>query len=218
MKILQLKTSIFDAVNNQGVSSQLSDELVAGLVENDTGESVNVRVRDFSQNPVPYFDGAWLQALSTPAEQRTPEQQRQAAWSDAAIAELQEADTVVIGAPMYNFAVPAMLKSWTDHVARAGVTFKYTEQGAVGLLQNKKVYVVVSTGGLHTEGVTDFMRPYLRTILGFLGLTDISIIVADGLNMGDELRSKGLAKARATIDALLAQEEQTQSISEGEAA
>jgi len=216
MKILQLKTSIFDGTDKQGVSSQLSDELIAGLLQQDPEASV--AIRDFSTDPVPYLDGAWLQALSTPAEARTQEQQQKVAWSDAAIAELQQADTLVIGAPMYNFSVPAMLKSWTDHVARAGVTFKYTDQGAVGLLQNKKVYVVVSTGGLHAEGVTDFMRPYLRTILGFLGLTDITVIVADGLNMGEEPRSEGLAGARQAIAATLSQGRQIHSIKEGEAA
>lgn len=216
MKILQLKTSIFDGADNQGFSSQLSDELVAGLLKDDPEASVVIR--DFSSDPVPYLDGAWLQALSTPAESRSDEQQQKVAWSDAAIAQLQQADTVVIGAPMYNFSVPAMLKSWTDHVARAGVTFKYTDQGAVGLLQNKKVYVVVSTGGLHEEGVTDFMRPYLRTILGFLGLSDISVIVADGLNMGEEHREKGLNQARQTIAGILAQGRPIQSINEGVAA
>jgi len=216
VKILRLKTSIFDGTDNQGVSSQLSDELVAALLKDDPEASVVVR--DFSSDPVPYLDGAWLQALSTPAESRTEEQQRKVAWSDAAIAELQQADTLVIGAPMYNFSVPAMLKSWTDHVARAGVTFKYTDQGSVGLLQNKKVYVVVSTGGLHAEGVTDFMRPYLRTILGFLGLSDITVIVADGLNMGEEPRDKGLSQARQTIAGILAQGRPIKSINEGVAA
>src|SRR5690606_6060362 len=112
MNILQLKSSIFDGADNQGVSSQLSDELVSGLIQQ--SPHVKVTTRDFSKEPVPYFDGAWLQAVSTPADARSREQQAQAAWSDAAIAELQAADTVVIGAPMYNFTIPAMLKSWTD--------------------------------------------------------------------------------------------------------
>lgn len=216
MNILQLKTSIFDGSDSQGVSSELSDELIAGLTRQNPDAIVTTR--DFSKEPVPYFDGAWLQALTTPADNRTPAQQDKAAWSDAAIAEVQEADTVVIGAPMYNFTIPAMLKSWTDHVARAGVTFKYTDQGAIGLLQGKKVYVVVSTGGLHAEGVTDFMRPYLRTILGFLGLTDVTVVVADGLNMGEEPRNEGLTQARQAIAAILAEEARKQSIREGEAA
>ena len=104
---------------------------------------------------------------------------------------------------MYNFAVPAMLKSWTDHLARAGVTFRYTVTGPQGLLGNKKVILVMSTGGQHAEGVTDFMRPYLRTILGFMGLNDITEVVAEGLNMGDAPREDGLRKARAQIQNLV---------------
>ncbi len=196
-KVLQLKSSIFDSTTAQGVSSQLSSELIEGLRSIHT--DVHVTTRDFSTAPVPYLDAAWLQALFTPAADRTQEQSEKVAYSDSLIAELQAADVVVIGVPMYNFAIPAMLKSWTDHVARAGVTFKYTDTGAVGLVEGKKVYLVVSTGGRHAEGVTDFIRPYLRTFLGFIGLTDIDIIVADGLSMGEVPRAEGLQQARAQI-------------------
>ncbi len=195
--VLQLKTSIFDSEQNQGVSSQLGDELLAQLRRQNP--SLTLLTRDFSQQAVPYFDNAWLQALSTPPEERSPEQASKVAYSDALIAEVQDADTLIIGVPMYNFAVPAMLKSWTDHLARAGVSFRYTETGPIGLLEGKKVYVVMSTGGQHQEGVTDFIRPYLRTILGFVGLKDIEFIVADGLNMGTEPRKEGLRKAREQI-------------------
>ncbi|MES3007965.1 MAG: NAD(P)H-dependent oxidoreductase [Pseudomonadota bacterium] len=208
-KILQLKSSIFDSATAQGVSSQLSAELIAellaGLADGKRATDTEVTTRDFSTAPVPYLDAAWLQALSTPATDRTREQSEKVAYSDSLIAELQAADIVVIGVPMYNFAVPAMLKSWTDHVARTGVTFKYTEKGPVGLLTGKKVYLVVATGGKHAEGVTDFIRPYLRTFLGFIGLTDIDIIVADGLNMGEAPRTEGLQQARTQIQQTLAQ-------------
>jgi len=106
---------------------------------------------------------------------------------------------------MYNFAIPAMLKSWTDHVARAGVTFTYSDKGPLGLVTGKKVYLVLAMGGRHEEGVTDHVRPHLRTILGFLGLTDMEIVVADGLNMGEVARGQGLQQARQQIEALLAQ-------------
>lgn len=204
--ILQLKSSIFDSAAAQGVSSQLGGELIAGLADGlrAVDAEVQVTTRDFSTAPVPYLDAAWLQALFTPAAERTQEQSEKVAYSDSLIAELQAADVVVIGVPMYNFAIPAMLKSWTDHVARAGVTFKYTEKGAVGLLGGKKVYLVASTGGRHVEGVTDFIRPYLRTILGFIGLTDIDIIVADSLNMGEVPRAEGLRQAREQIRQALA--------------
>lgn len=204
-KILQLKSSIFDSPTAQGVSSQLSGELIEGLAKDlsAVNASAQVTTRDFCTAPVPYLDAVWLQALFTLAADRTQEQSDKVAYSDGLIAELQAADVVVIGVPMYNFAIPAMLKSWTDHVARAGVTFKYTDKGAVGLLGGKKVYLVVSTGGKHAEGVTDFIRPYLRTFLGFIGLTDIDIIVADGLNMGEVPRAEGLQQAREQIRQVL---------------
>ncbi|MDP1930064.1 MAG: NAD(P)H-dependent oxidoreductase [Gammaproteobacteria bacterium] len=201
-KVLQLKTSLFDGAGNEGVSTQLSGELLSSLHK--AHGNLHVTTRDFSTEPVPYLDGAWLKALSTPAVDRTQEQQDKVAYSDALIAELQAADVVIIGVPMYNFAVPGMLKSWTDHVARAGVTFKYTDKGAVGLVTGKKVYLVLAMGGRHDEGITDHMRPYLRTILGFLGLTEIEIVVADGLNMGETYRAQGLQQAREQIQNLLA--------------
>jgi FMN-dependent NADH-azoreductase len=199
-KILQLKTSVFDAQENQGVSSQLGDALVSRLQQDDTQRVL--LTRDFSKAPVPYFDNAWLQALSTPPSERSQEQAEKVAYSDALIAEIQNADTIVIGVPMYNFAIPAALKSWTDHIARAGVTFRYTDTGPIGLLVDKKVYVVLSTGGQHQEGVTDFLRPYLRTYFGFLGMTDLEFIVADGLNMGEASRKEGLRKASVQIQNL----------------
>lgn len=198
-QVLQIKSSIFDDREHQGISSQLGDEVLARLSRD---AEIVVTVRDFSTDPVPYFDHDWLQALSTPADQRSEEQVSKVAYSDRLIAEVQQADVLVIGVPMYNFTVPAMLKSWTDHVARAGVTFRYTESGPVGLLDNKRVVLVLSTGGRHDEGVSDFMRPYLRTILGFLGLKDIEIVVADGLNMGEEPRREGLLRARQQIENL----------------
>jgi len=200
-KVLQLKTSIFDTQDNQGVSSQLGDALVSRLGDEDT--EITLVTRDFSKEAVPYFDNAWLQALSTSPGERSQKQAEKVAYSDALIAEVQHADTIVIGVPMYNFAMPAALKSWTDHIARAGVTFHYTDAGAVGLLADKKVYVVLSTGGQHQEGVMDFLRPYLRTYLGFLGMKDVEFIVADGLNMGAAPRKEGLRKAHMQIQNLI---------------
>lgn len=198
--VLQLKTSIFDAQENQGVSSQLGDAVVSRLREEDA--ELALVTRDFSKAPVPYFDNAWLQALSTPPGERSVEQSEKVAYSDALIAEVQAADVVVIGVPMYNFTMPAALKSWTDHLARAGVTFRYTATGSEGLLEDKKVYVVLSSGGQHQEGVTDFLRPLLRTFFGLLGMKDVEFIVADGLNMGEAPRKEGLRKARAQIQNL----------------
>tara|TARA_R100001377_G_scaffold60759_1_gene36914 strand:- start:421 stop:1059 length:639 start_codon:yes stop_codon:yes gene_type:complete len=199
-KVLQLKTSIFDTQENQGVSSQLGDAVVARLREDDA--QLALVTRNFSTDPVPYFDNAWLQALSTPPSERSQEQAEKVAYSDALIAEVQAADIIVIGVPMYNFTLPAALKSWTDHLARVGVTFRYTDSGPVGLLNDKKVYVVLSSGGQHTEGETDFLRPYLRTFLGFVGMQDVDFIVADGLNMGEAPRKQGLRKAQQQIQNL----------------
>jgi FMN-dependent NADH-azoreductase len=200
--LLQLTTSLFDGPDKQGVSSQLSDELIAGLQGHSA--DLHVNTRNFSASPIPYFDHGWLQALSTPATDRSDGQNAKVAYSDSLIAELQAADTVVIGVPMYNFAIPAMLKSWTDHIARAGVTFSYGDKGPVGLVTGKKVYVVLATGGKHEEGVTDHLRPFLRTFLGFVGMTDIEFIVADGLNLGEAARQEGLQQARSRIEQLLA--------------
>ena len=200
--LLQLTTSLFDGAGKQGVSSQLGAQLVARLKALNPGLQVNTR--DFAASPIPYFDHDWLQALSTPATDRTAGQSAMVAYSDSLIVELQATDTVVIGVPMYNFAIPAMLKSWIDHIARAGVTFSYTDKGPVGLVTGKKVYVVLAMGGRHEEGVTDHIRPFLRTFLGFVGMTDIEFIVADGLNMGEEARAQGLRHAHEKMDALLA--------------
>lgn len=206
ISLLHITSSLFDAAARQGVSTQLSTELIAGLQLADP--TVQVQTRDFSQTPIPYLDNAWLGALFTPAADRSEEQATKVAFSDALIAELKAADVLVIGVPTYNFSVPAMLRSWADHVARAGVTFKYTDKGAVGLAGDKKVYLVIASGGIHEEGKTDHVRPWLRTFLGFLGLNDLEFIVAGGLNMGESARAQGLQNARTSIATLLAAESQ----------
>ena len=145
--------------------------------------------------------GEDVRVRDDPCDQRTAEQAARVALDDALIAELQAADTVVIGVPMYNFNVTAQFKNWIDAVARAGVTFKYTEKGPVGLLQGKKVYVVTSRGGIHRDQPSDQMTPYLRTVLAFLGMTDVSFVYAEGMAFAAE---QGLSQARAQIDELLA--------------
>ncbi len=200
--LLHITSSIFDTHGKQGVSTELSHELIAGLTGADAG--LQVQARNFALTPIPYLDNAWLGALSTPAAERSEEQAHKVAFSDALIAELKAADVLVLGVPTYNFSVPAMLRSWADHVARAGVTFQFTDKGPVGLVGEKKVYVVIASGGIHEEGGTDHVRPWLRNFLGFLGVTDVEFVVAGGLNMGDSARAEGLRKARSQIAALLA--------------
>jgi len=191
--VLRITTSI---LGEGSVSSELMNDL---LIKLGAGESLDVKERNFTIQPIPHLDGAWLTALSTPDADRSSEQQAKVAFSDQLVAELLEADILVIGLPMYNFSLPSMLKAWIDHIARAGVTFKYTENGAVGLLEGKKVYLVAALGGIHETGATDFLRPYMKHIMAFVGLSDVEFISADGLNMGPERREQSLASARNQI-------------------
>jgi FMN-dependent NADH-azoreductase len=146
------------------------------------------------------LDEAALQALFSPAQQRTPEQAARVAQDDTLIAEIQAADAVVIGVPMYNFGVPAQLKNWIDAIARAQVTFRYTAQGPEGLLKGKKVYVVLARGGLYRDTPNDTQMPYLQNVLGFLGMTDVQFIYAEGLAMGAEAEQNALVSAYHQIE------------------
>jgi FMN-dependent NADH-azoreductase len=150
------------------------------------------------------LDAAALGALFTPASQRTPEQAARVALDDALIEQVQAADVVVLGVPMYNFGVPAQLKNWIDAVSRAGVTFRYTEKGPEGLLKGKKVYVALARGGLYRNTPADTQVPYLKTVLGFLGMTDVRFVYAEGLAMGEESERKGIASAWDQIEEVVA--------------
>lgn len=198
-KVLHINSSI---TGDNSVSRELSRELIERLTQ--TSEGIELIERDFSKQPIPHLDSARLGALFTPAEARSAEQNQAVAFADQLIDELMQADMVVIALPMYNFTIPSMLKAWVDHVARAGVTFQYTDTGPVGLLSGKKAYLVSALGGKHEAGGSDFMRPYMKLILNFVGITDIEFISADGLSMGDEPRAAGLAAARATISQIAA--------------
>jgi len=195
--LLRLDTSLF---SEQGVSTQLSETLVSNLREENP--ALKVIHRDFAEQSVPHLDGEWLQALMTPTEKRNESQQAQVDFSDQLIAELQEADTLVIGLPMYNFSIPSMLKAWFDHIARAGTTFKYTSTGSEGLLSNKKVFLVTTRGGIHKDQASDTQIPFVKTFLGFIGLNNIDVIYAEGLNMGDDMRKTAIDSAKETIAAL----------------
>ena len=195
--LLYVKGSIF---GDHGQSSQLAAQFVEGWKAKNAGG--NVVVRDLSVDVPPYLDGEKVGALFTPAESRTAEQQAVVAYSDSLIAEIEAADAIVIGVPLYNFAVPAQLKSYFDYLCRAGVTFTYTETGPVGLLKNKPVYVVTARGGIYKDTAMDTQTPFLKMILGFIGLTDVTMIHAEGLNMGDEAKAAALSAAAAEIAAL----------------
>ncbi|MCP5161495.1 MAG: NAD(P)H-dependent oxidoreductase [Hahellaceae bacterium] len=196
--LLHLNTSLFAA---QGASHQLSKELVQQLLKQSPASKVIYR--DFAEQSVPHLDGHWLTAISTAAHERSTEQAEKAAYSDQLIKELQTADTLVIGLPMYNFGVPSMLKAWFDHVARAGTTFKYTETGPVGLLTNKKVYLVATRGGIHKDQASDIQIPFVKTFLNFIGLSDVEVIYAEGLNLSGDHRAQAFHTAREQIAALV---------------
>jgi FMN-dependent NADH-azoreductase len=202
MNILQINSSARVFENDQGsVSTRLANELSARLLANHPGATLTVR--DLARQPHPVLDEAALGALFTPAEARTPEQAARVALDDALIAEIQAADVVVLGVPMYNFGVTAQLKNWIDAIARARVTFQYTEKGPVGLLTGKTVYAVLSRGGMHRGTERDSQVPYLKSVLGFLGMTDVRFVFAEGLAMGPEAEAQALASARAEIERVL---------------
>ncbi len=201
VKILQINSS---ARRDASHSTRVADRIVARLREAHPG--LALVVRDLDANPHPVLDEAALQALFTPPAQRTPEQARRVARDDALIAEVKEADVLVLGVPMYNFGVPASLKNWIDAIARSGATFRYTEKGAEGLLKGKKVYVALARGGRYRDTPADTQVPYLQTVLGFLGMTDLHFVYAEGLNMGPDAEKRGLAAAYDQIDAIVSEE------------
>ena len=192
-QVLRINSSI---TGSNSVSRQLAAELTDALAAQGP---ITVKDRDLAATPVPHFDAERLAALMTAPTERSPEQAAAVAFADELIDEVIAADTLIIALPMYNFTIPSLLKSWVDHIARAGVTFKYTDTGPVGLLQGKKAYLVSALGGQHEAGVSDFMRPYMRVIMNFIGISDVEFISAEGLNMGDEPREAGLAAAREAI-------------------
>jgi FMN-dependent NADH-azoreductase len=162
--------------------------------------------RDLAAEPLPHVTREIMAAALTPAAERTLEQAKAAALADRVIEEAEAADLILLAVPMYNFSVPSTLKAWIDHLARAGRTFRYGENGPVGLLTGKKVIVVSSRGGIYSRGAgraLDFHEPYLRGVLGFLGLTDVSFVHAEGLNIGSAEAERALDEARTAIATLL---------------
>src|SRR5438552_6090461 len=197
--LLQLNTSIF---SNGGQSSRLADEFVAAWRANRPG--AKVIVRDLGQEPVPHLSAARFGSFLAKADERTPEQQSVVDFSDALIDELHRADVIVLGLPMYNFGVPSALKAYFDHIARAGVTFRYSEKGPVGLLTGKKVYVFAARGGLYAGTPLDTQTTYVRDFLRFIGMSDVEFVYAEGLAMSPQTKEAGLAKAVAEIARLAA--------------
>ncbi|EGQ7836234.1 FMN-dependent NADH-azoreductase [Vibrio parahaemolyticus] len=188
-RVLALKSSIL------GDYSQ-SNKLVEDFIKNVDQDKLTVR--DLAANPLPVLDFAVVTALRA-TEDLSQEQQAVVDLSDTLIEEVKAADTLVIAAPMYNFTIPTQLKNWIDLIARAGVTFKYTENGVQGLIEGKKAIVVTTRGGIHKDSPTDNVTPYLRTVLGFVGITDVEFVYAEALNMGDDAASKGISEAQSQL-------------------
>lgn len=162
-------------------NGSVTRDLSAALVEKLSDQNTRIISRDLGRCALPLLSENWVGANFTPDEARTPEQRETLALSDTLIAELEAADAIVLGVPIYNFGVPAAFKAWIDLVARARKTFKYTETGPVGLLEGKKAYVVVASGGTRLGSEIDFASPYIRHVLGFLGIHDVVLIGADQL-------------------------------------
>ena len=198
MNILQVNSS---ARTEGSHSTTLANALVARIRTDNPGATVTVR--DLSRAPHLPLDDSALQALFTPADKRTAEQSARVARDDALISEIQAADAVVLGVPMYNFGVPGQLKDWIDAISRAQVTFRYTANGPEGLLKGKKVYVALTRGGMYRNTPSDTQVPYLKAIFAFLGMTDVQFVYAEGLAMGPEALQNALAAAHSQIDELV---------------
>jgi FMN-dependent NADH-azoreductase len=199
--LLQLNTSLF---SDGGQSSRLAARFVADWrVRNPRS---TVIARDLAADPVPHITAERFQSFLAPAGQRTPAQQAVVDYSDELIDELRRADVIVIGLPMYNFGVPSTLKAYFDHIARAGVTFRYTEKGPQGLLTGKKVYVFATRGGSYAGTPGDNETAFVRQFLAFLGIDDIEFVYAEGLAIGEASRNAALARAERAIERLVAPE------------
>ena len=198
MNILQIKSSILGGASQ---SSRLADEFVA-LLSQQHPEAKLIQ-RDLAAEPVPHLDGARAGAFFAKPEERTPGQREVIAYSDALIDELRRADVLVLGLPMYNFGVPSQLKAWFDHLARAGETFKYTEKGPVGLLTGKKAYVFAARGGLY--GDDHSQTQFVRQFLGFIGITDVEFVYAEGLAISPDSRNNSLIAAQGRARVLATQ-------------
>lgn len=195
--LLQINASL---AGGNGQSSRLADRFVSDWIAQHPGG--HVIKRDLAADPVPHLTAERFQAFLSQPEARTPEQKAVSEYSDALIEELRNADTVVFAVPMYNFSIPSTLRAYFDHIARAGVTFRYTANGPEGLLKGKKAYVFITRGGIYSNGI-ETQTPYLKQFLAFIGITDVQFVYAEGLSMGDDARQQSLNAAHHAIHELL---------------
>ena len=192
--LLSLQSSLFGA---EGASNQLTDGFIAQLQQHNPG--LKITRRDLNENNVPHLNVEAFAGFSLDADKRNAAQQQATELSDELIEELQNSDTIVLGLPMYNFGVPSTLKAWIDYVARAGVTFRYGDNGPEGLLTGKKLYVIATRGGQYAGTPADTQSEYIRAIFNFLGISDIEFIYAEGLAMGD-IREQSLSQAQVLLE------------------
>lgn len=189
---------IESSARQQGsVSRQLTQQFISQWQAAHPADQITMR--DLAINPVPHLDSTLLGGWMKPAEQRNEVEQLALERSNQLTDELVAADVLVLAAPMYNFAIPSTLKAWFDHVLRAGVTFKYGETGPQGLLIGKRAYVLTARGGIYAGSSLDHQEPYLRQVLGFVGVHNVTFIHAEGLNMGGDFLEKGLNQAKAKL-------------------
>lgn len=197
-KLLQINSSLF---TSEGQSTQLADLFVADYIKKNP--ETDVQTLDLSANPLPHLDGDRFTAFITPADERSDSQKTIVAESDKLIADLREASVVVFALPMYNFGIPSVLKAYIDHIARAGETFQYTENGPVGLLEDKPVYIFAARGGSYLGTDKDTQTGYIKTFLEFIGLTNVQFVYAEGLNLGEESKTESLTAARQQASDLI---------------
>ena len=195
--LLQINASLAGA---NGQSSRLAQRFVADW--QDQHPEGRVITHDLASEPVPHLTAERFQAFLSQPDVRSEEQRQLAEYSDALIEEIKNADTIVFAVPMYNFSVPSTLRAYFDHIARAGVTFRYSANGPEGLLKGKKAYVFITRGGFYADAA-DTQTPYLKQFLGFIGITDVNFVYAQGLGMGDAVREKSLSEAHHAIEELL---------------
>lgn len=195
------KLNVLEVSASARRAGSASRALTRDLINALEGRYGNLEVvrRDLGDG-LPFVDEAWIEANFTADESRHDKHREALALSDSLVAELKKADVVVIGVPVYNFSIPAVLKAWIDMVARARLSFRYTDEGPEGLLKGKKAYLVVATGGVSVGSAADFATPYLRHVLGFLGIDDVEVIAADGLSSNAE---ESMDAARSAIADLI---------------
>ncbi|AZG33948.1 MAG: FMN-dependent NADH-azoreductase [Shewanella psychromarinicola] len=193
-KVLILKSSIL------GSYSQ-SSALVDYLHQQWSRKGAQITVRDLGSQPVPMLDGELATGLRG-GEDLSERQLSALALSNELVAEIKQHDSIIIAAPMYNFTIPTTLKNWIDFIARVGVTFSYTATGPVGLIEGKRAIIVTTRGGVHKDGATDHVVPYLTTLLGFIGINNVETIYAEALNMGPDAAEAGISQAKLAIDEL----------------